>query len=80
MTPANLVVALLESAAKSEGMIVAPSLDGFVMDTSGNPRRRGELFNISRDTWLEWRAHAGNAKARRRWKRRGLPNSQRTGA
>ena len=51
--------------------------DVFSLDTSKNPRRRGHLFNINRDTYLFWRANAGNAKARRRWRRKDIPNRQR---
>lgn len=53
-------------------------VDVFVLDESGNPRRRGQLFTISRETYLEWKAMGGNSKARRRWRRRNIPNSQRT--
>jgi hypothetical protein len=35
------------------------------------------LWNINPETYRMWKASAGNAKARRRWRRRDIPNSQR---
>lgn len=51
-------------------------VDVFHVDESGNPRRNGQLFNIDRNTYRLWKANAGNAKALRRWRRRGIPNRQ----
>lgn len=46
------------------------------------PTAATELLTIARwgvdpETKAFWRANAGNAKARRRWRRSNLPNSQR---
>lgn len=51
--------------------------DVFSLDVSGNPRRNGQLFGVNRETYLMWRAQAGNAKTRRMWRRRNIPNRQR---
>jgi hypothetical protein len=48
----------------------------FSLDIGANPRRRGQLFGIDRGTYLLWKANAGNAKARRRWRRKDIPNRQ----
>lgn len=38
----------------------------------------GEVyFGVSKETYRMWKALAGNAKARRRWRRRNVPNMQR---
>jgi hypothetical protein len=50
--------------------------NAFAYDNSENPRRRGRLFNIDWGTHQFWKANAGNAKARRRWRRRNVPNTQ----
>jgi len=34
------------------------------------------LLRIDHDTYRAWKANSGNAKARRRWRRREVPNSQ----
>lgn len=42
-------------------------------------RERGETdIGIDEATFQLWKAHAGNAKSRRRWRRRNLPNAQRS--
>lgn len=44
-------------------------------------RERGETdVGISEETFQFWKANAGNAKARRRWRRRNVPNMQRIAA
>lgn len=41
-------------------------------------RERGEIdWGVSEETYQFWKASAGNAKSRRRWRRRDIPNSQR---
>lgn len=38
----------------------------------------GEVYlGVSKETYLELKAMGGNAKARRRWRRRNVPNTQR---
>lgn len=41
-------------------------------------REQGEIdWGVSEETFQAWKANSGNAKARRRWRRRNVPNSQR---
>jgi hypothetical protein len=54
--------------------------DVFSLDEAGNPRSTGQLFRIDAETHRYWKANAGNAKARRRWRRRDFPNTQRAQA
>lgn len=47
------------------------------INESGVPMRNGHVFAIDRETYLMWRAHAGNAKARRMWRHKDIPNRRR---
>jgi hypothetical protein len=42
-----------------------------------DPHGPTTLWSIDRETYRLWKANAGNAKARRRWRRRDIPNGQR---
>lgn len=59
-----------------------PSVDGKLLRRAlAEARERGEIdWGVSEETYQFWKSGAGNAKARRRWRRRNVPNTQRINA